>query len=144
MDAGYTNGPGFLAPYRGTRYHLNEWSGKLPETAKELYNLRHSSARNVVERSFGLLKKRWSILRTPSFFNIKTHVRIINACCVLHNFIRIEQETDPILADQDLRFLAAVDAELLNRRNEEEDSNNRISCVQTTPQWTSFRDALAN
>ncbi|CAB4268312.1 unnamed protein product [Prunus armeniaca] len=27
VDAGYTNGPGFLAPYRGTRYHLSEWSG---------------------------------------------------------------------------------------------------------------------
>jgi hypothetical protein len=26
VDAGYTNGPGFLAPYRSTRYHLNEMS----------------------------------------------------------------------------------------------------------------------
>ncbi|XP_039042531.1 uncharacterized protein LOC120181490 [Hibiscus syriacus] len=24
-DAGYTNGEGFLAPYRGQRYHLNDW-----------------------------------------------------------------------------------------------------------------------
>ena len=23
VDAGYTNGEGFLAPYRGTRYHLS-------------------------------------------------------------------------------------------------------------------------
>jgi hypothetical protein len=23
VDARYTNGPGFLAPYRSTRYHLN-------------------------------------------------------------------------------------------------------------------------
>ena len=88
MDAGYTNGPGFLAPYRGTRYHLKEWVGnRRPENYKELYNLRHSRARNVIERAFGLLKKRWSILRTPSFFDIKTQVGIINACCILHNFI---------------------------------------------------------
>ncbi|XP_025611997.1 uncharacterized protein [Arachis hypogaea] len=26
VDAGYTNGPGFLAPYRGTRYHVREWA----------------------------------------------------------------------------------------------------------------------
>ena len=58
MDAGYTNGPGFLAPYQGTRYHLNEWTGNNPETYKELFNLRHSVARNVIERAFGLLKKR--------------------------------------------------------------------------------------
>ncbi|KAL9412150.1 hypothetical protein AB3S75_045717 [Citrus x aurantiifolia] len=25
VDAGYTNVEGFLAPYRGTGYHLSEW-----------------------------------------------------------------------------------------------------------------------
>ncbi|GJR65472.1 ALP1-like protein [Tanacetum coccineum] len=50
-DAGYTNGDGFLTPYRGQRYHLNDWSHP-PTTAKELYNMKHSSARNVIERCF--------------------------------------------------------------------------------------------
>ncbi|XP_040361307.1 protein ALP1-like [Rosa chinensis] len=146
VDAGYTNGPGFLAPYRGTRYHLNEWTGNRPENYKELYNLRHSIARNVIERSFGLLKKRWSIMRTPSFFSIKTQVRIINACCVLHNFIRIEQASDPVLEDQDSRFLVAVDLEILNRPTSESNANNlndRITSVQATEQWTNFRDTFA-
>ncbi|KAJ9538382.1 hypothetical protein OSB04_031115 [Centaurea solstitialis] len=59
VDAGYTNGQGFLAPYRGQRYHLNDWrDGYQPTTAKELFNMRHSSARNVVERCFGILKAR--------------------------------------------------------------------------------------
>lgn len=114
MDAGYSNGLGFLAPYRGTRYHLNEWTGNRPRNYKVLFNLRHSSARNVIERAFGLLKKRWSILRTSSFFNIKTQIRIINACCTLHNFIRIEQLNDSVLEDQDLRYLASVDADVTN------------------------------
>ncbi|KAI3792178.1 hypothetical protein L2E82_06049 [Cichorium intybus] len=64
-DAGYTNGEGFLTPYRGQRYHLNDWS-RPPRNAKELYNKRHSSARNVIERCFGLLKIRWAILRDTS------------------------------------------------------------------------------
>ena len=72
VDAGYTNGPRFLAPYRGTRYHLNEWIGNTPQSYKELFNIRHASAQNAIERSFGILIKRWSILRSPSFFNIKT------------------------------------------------------------------------
>ncbi|KAH1215650.1 putative nuclease HARBI1 [Glycine max] len=50
VDAGYTNGPGFLAPYRGTRYHLNEWIGNTPQSYKELFNLHHPSARNAIER----------------------------------------------------------------------------------------------
>lgn len=41
-DAGYTNGEGFLTPYRGQRYHLNDWS-RPPRNAKELYKKRHSS-----------------------------------------------------------------------------------------------------
>ncbi|XP_004300431.1 PREDICTED: putative nuclease HARBI1-like [Fragaria vesca subsp. vesca] len=144
VDVGYTNGPGFLAPYRGTRYHhLNEWTENRPRNAKELYNLRYSVARNVIERSFGLLKKRWSIMRTPSFFDIKTQVRIINACCVLHNYIQIEQASDPVLEDQDSRFLADVDQEILNRATSKGPSNDRITCVQPTEQWTNFRDAFA-
>ena len=73
VDAGYTNGPGFLAPYRSTRYHLNEWAaqGNNPSNAKELFNLRHSTARNVIERTFGLLKMRWAILRKNSYFDLQ-------------------------------------------------------------------------
>uniref|UniRef100_A0A453LRR1 DDE Tnp4 domain-containing protein n=1 Tax=Aegilops tauschii subsp. strangulata TaxID=200361 RepID=A0A453LRR1_AEGTS len=26
VDVGYTNGEGFLAPFRSTRYHLKEWA----------------------------------------------------------------------------------------------------------------------
>ena len=76
VDAGYTNGPGFLAPYRSTRYHLKEWaaSQQQPKTPKELFNLRHSRARNAVERTFGLWKKKWGILRNQSFFKIEDQV----------------------------------------------------------------------
>lgn len=144
VDAGYSNGPGFLAPYRGTRYHLNEWTGNRPRNYKELFNLRHSSARNVIERAFGLLKKRWSILRTSSFFNIKTQIRIINACCTLHNFIRIEQLNDSILEDQDLMYLASVDADIANQPPSDQNNfHDRITCVETNDQWTAFRDTLA-
>lgn len=59
VDGGYTNGKGFLAPFRGQRYHLNEWrDGHRPTTAREFFNMKHASARNVIERCFGLLKMR--------------------------------------------------------------------------------------
>ncbi|XP_021718280.1 uncharacterized protein LOC110686012 [Chenopodium quinoa] len=68
VDLGFSNCEGFLSPYKGTRYHFNLWRGNTPTNYMELFNLRHSSARNTSERAFGLLKKRWSILRDPSFF----------------------------------------------------------------------------
>lgn len=139
MDAGYTNGPGFLAPYRGTRYHLNEWRGNTPRNYKELFNLRHSSARNAIERTFGLLKKRWAILRTTSFYDVKTQVRIINACCILHNFVRDEMPIDPLLPE--------VDRDLANQTitDDDDDSNDedQIRVVRTTHEWTTFRDNVA-
>lgn len=45
-------------------------------------------ARNVIERWFGILKGRWAIHRSPSWFSIKTHNRIVMACCLLHNLIK--------------------------------------------------------
>ena len=104
VDSRYTNCLGFLAPYRGTRYHLNLWRGNTPTDYKELYNLRHSSARNTIERALGLLKKRWAILRTTSFYEGKTETRIINACCILHYFIRDEMNEDKLLRAMDLEL----------------------------------------
>ena len=74
-----TNGPGFLAPFRSTRCHLKEWvlSQQQPKTPKELHNLHHSRAKNVVERTFGLWKKKWVVLRTQNFFEIHDQVTCV-------------------------------------------------------------------
>ncbi|XP_008777637.2 uncharacterized protein LOC103697538 [Phoenix dactylifera] len=96
-DAGYANAEGFLAPYRGQRYHMNEWRQSQQSTnAHEFFNMKHSRARNVIERCFGLLKGRWAILRSKSFYSVKTQYRIISACCLLHNFIIEEMPIDPM------------------------------------------------
>jgi hypothetical protein len=87
-DAGYAVRPGILPPYRGVRYHLKEFQGtRQPENPKELFNHRHSSLRTSVERAFGTLKNRFKILKSQSFFSFRTQVKIVLACCALHNFI---------------------------------------------------------
>ncbi|XP_022869247.1 uncharacterized protein LOC111388702 [Olea europaea var. sylvestris] len=58
VDAGFPSVSGFLAPYRRTRYHRRDIEGQRPESSKELFNFRHSSLRNVIERTIGLLKKK--------------------------------------------------------------------------------------
>jgi hypothetical protein len=92
-DAGYPNTDTILVPYRGTRYHLKETilAGKKPENSKELFNLRHASLRNVIERIFGVLKRKYQILRTPSEYSMDTQTRIILACCTLHNWVRSKE-----------------------------------------------------
>ncbi|PPD75151.1 hypothetical protein GOBAR_DD27910 [Gossypium barbadense] len=49
VDAGYTNCEGFLAPFRGQRYHLNEWrQGYQLSSPQEFFNMKHASARNII------------------------------------------------------------------------------------------------
>ncbi|KAL0298213.1 UNVERIFIED_CONTAM: hypothetical protein Scaly_3070200 [Sesamum calycinum] len=52
VDGGYSNGEGFLSPYRGVRYHLKEWESgnNTPQNHQEFFNMKHASARNVIER----------------------------------------------------------------------------------------------
>jgi hypothetical protein len=60
VNAGYPNRPSYLAPYKGERYHMPEWHRSMePNTPNEKFNRKHSSIRNVIERSFGLLKMKW-------------------------------------------------------------------------------------
>lgn len=56
--------------------------------------MKHSSARNVIQQCFGILKKRWTILRSPTFYDIIMQWHIIYDCCMLHNFIRNEMPVD--------------------------------------------------
>jgi hypothetical protein len=88
-DAGYLNTDTILVLYRGTRYYLKETrlAGKKPENSKELFNLRHVSLRNVIKRIFGVIKRKYQILRTPSEYSMATQTCIILACCTLHNFV---------------------------------------------------------
>ncbi|GMP27754.1 hypothetical protein CsSME_00003604 [Camellia sinensis var. sinensis] len=134
VDAGYTNGEGFLAPYRGQRYHLSTWrEGGAPTNAEEFFNMKHSAARNIIERCFGLLKLRWAILRTYSYFPIKTQCRIITACCLLHNLIKREMPMDPLEVDLDDTL-----------PNNQETGNEYIDTIEGSDQWSNWRDTLAN
>ncbi|KAF3788270.1 hypothetical protein EJ110_NYTH21252 [Nymphaea thermarum] len=61
-DGGYPNIQGLLTPYRGHRYHMSEfstWGARSPRMSEELFNHRHSSLRNTVARTFGMLKGRF-------------------------------------------------------------------------------------
>jgi len=60
-----------------------------PRNYKELYNLCHSQARNVVERIFGVVKRRFRLMVAAPEYSLETQTKIIPALCALHNFIRV-------------------------------------------------------
>jgi hypothetical protein len=63
-----------------------------PANSEELFNLRHSSARNIIERMFGILKNRFGILRVCPNVAMEVQARLPAALAAIHNFIR---EYDP-------------------------------------------------
>ena len=67
-----------------------------PENPIELYNMRHTKPRNVIERAFAVLEMRWGILRSASLYPIKVQIRLIMACFLLHNNIRSVMPVDPL------------------------------------------------
>ncbi|KAG5068991.1 hypothetical protein JHK85_001368 [Glycine max] len=68
--------------------------GNDPENEKELFNLRHASLRNVIERIFGIFKSRFTIFKSAPPFLFKTQAELVLACATLHNFLRKECRSD--------------------------------------------------
>jgi len=95
--------------------------------------MKHSSARNIIERCFGLLKLRWAILRSPSFYPIKTHNQIIMACCLLHNYVQREMLVDPLeeeLDQHDQRHTGI--------------NNDPITQIEASDERSAWRTTMAN
>ncbi|MFQ6656445.1 hypothetical protein Gotur_026553 [Gossypium turneri] len=115
------------------RHGLKVPHGK-PSTPQEFFNMKHASARNVIERCFGLLKLRWGILRSPSFYPVRVHNRIIIACCLLHNFIRAHMSIDPIEAEVGEGLSSNV----------VDDNEPNIVNIHQSDAWATWRMELAN
>ncbi|XP_017416565.1 uncharacterized protein LOC108327362 [Vigna angularis] len=135
-DAGFMLKSTILTPYRGVRYHIKEYTRRGPQNPRELFNHRHSSLRNVIERTFGVLKKRFPIIGsgTEPHYGLETMTDVVLACCILHNFLRG--------VDNDQALLDEVDHEL----NEREDHHVSSSQVREDDHriGSSIRDSIAD
>ena len=79
-DAGYPLTRYLMTPYRD------------PQTAgQRSYNYHHigNCVRNCIERSFGVLKRRWPIVAAANRQKLANAVATTLACFVLHNFLRL-------------------------------------------------------
>ena len=96
--------------------------------------MRHSSARNVIERCSGILNMRWAILRTYFYFPIKTQFRIITACCLLYNLVQRDMFMDLDDDENEEMNPPPLATEL---------GDEMIDVVKASDQWSEWRTALA-
>ncbi|XP_069830296.1 uncharacterized protein [Dendropsophus ebraccatus] len=59
------------------------------DTRKRIFNFRLSRARRVVECTFGIMCSQWRVLNTALRVDVNTTDVAIKACCVLHNYTRL-------------------------------------------------------
>jgi hypothetical protein len=83
----------------GKDLHISYWNqlngtNSRPQNKEELFNLRHSSARNAIERIFGVLKRRFRILLLAPEYSLEVQARIPAALAAVHNFISIHDPHD--------------------------------------------------
>lgn len=56
----------------------------------------------MIERIFGVLKKRFRLLSIAPEYSVATQARIVPALCVVHNFIRVHDPSDlPDISDDE-------------------------------------------
>ena len=102
-------GSWLIALYRDECYHLKEYSACDIENVEKIFNHQHSSLCNVIERTFGVLKKWFPIISGTMellFFLVDKVTEIILACCILYNYL--------MGVDPDERLIAKVDQNILN------------------------------
>ena len=133
VDASYTSGEGFFAPYRETRYHILEQRDDYASiNHAEYFNIKHAFERNVIENCFEVIKMSQAILRSASFYPIKTQIRIISACCLIHNLITREMSLDPMKNEYDMEQ---------STQNVTDDEY--VESIASSDQWSTWRDNLA-
>lgn len=77
------------------------WEGRDPANQNELFNLRHSYLRNVIERIFDIFKSRFLIFKSAPPISFKTQAKMVLACAALHNFLRKKFRSDEFCSDED-------------------------------------------
>nr|XP_027065061.1 uncharacterized protein LOC113691071 [Coffea arabica] len=136
VDTAYTNMSGFMTPFRGARGTHQE------RAARALFNRCHASLRNIIERTFGVLKKRFPIFKGLMHnYLMATQNNIVLTCCALHNFMCdhvpndvyfVEEEADGALADNINPFNQMARAQQLDMS------------TQGIAGWNEYRRAIAD
>ena len=109
----------------------------------ERFNRIHSSIRNVIERSFGLLKMKWQILyKVPSYPIYKQNM-IVMTTMVPHNFIQEHGgDEDFALFDHNPNFIPTIQ-ERYNKYIVPSSASDGSAYARNPPTMDSFRDESA-
>ncbi|XP_073158314.1 uncharacterized protein [Henckelia pumila] len=136
---GYPNMLGFLAPYKGQKYHIPHFQRASSYNSHvEVFNHLHSSLRGTIERTFGVRKKKFQIMSNmPVNISWLDQIALVSSTMAIHNFIRKTDAKDEDFLEADLR------ANNGNDYIKQSDANNFASyCIQSDETMDKLRDDI--
>lgn len=98
--------------------------------AERLYNESHIRTRNVVERTFGVWKRRFPILFFGIRLKMETTMAVIQSCAILHNLARIENDPQPPDENQDI--MEILRNQIVEIDVATQSQNNSAQAIRTT------------
>lgn len=78
-DSGYANTPYLATPFTGNNREIGH------NVRMQAYQAAIIRTRNVVERQYGVLKRRFPVLAYGIRLKVPTAMKLITACAILHN-----------------------------------------------------------
>ncbi|XP_065639184.1 uncharacterized protein LOC112032148 [Quercus suber] len=88
----------------------------------KLFAATQEACRKDVERAFGVLQARFTIVRGPArFFHLETLQKIMKACIILHKMIVEDERDDNEVVDLDYEQIDGMDNPLLQVLREQSD-----------------------
>ena len=112
---------------------MKEFNDRLLENERELFNLHHSLLRTTIERGSGVLKKHFRVLDAEPFWSFETQVKVVLACCVIHNHIMGVDPTEYIME--------AVMNQVESSGSQQETQSHRDS-IEDSRVWNAKKDEI--
>ena len=96
--------------------------------------------RNVIERIFGVVKRKFKILGQVAEYSIDTQVDLVLALCGLYNFIRQHEDIDHELAEVELEDEEGAEAKEVKGTGNKYMNNKREEIAQQM--WKDYQEYL--
>ena len=96
--------------------------------------------RNVIERIFGVVKRKFKILGQVTKYSIDTQVDLVLALCGLYNFIRQHEDIDHELAEVELEDEEGAEANEVKDAGNKYMNNKREEIAQQM--WKDYQEYL--
>ncbi|KAG8363410.1 hypothetical protein BUALT_Bualt19G0019500 [Buddleja alternifolia] len=137
VDAGYPNILGFLAPYKGQKYHLKDFNrASSYRNAYEVFNHSHSALRSHIERAFGVWKTKFYMVNDiPVNIPWPDQIALVAATMAIHNFVRL-------MDDEDDHFLEAQNESVDDGANGDNDQTDECEVQQYDAVMNGIRDDI--